>query len=70
MDIFGFGVSQEEELLAKRIKDMSRVYPSARVVGRGTVVIDPSDISVSANYQDSLKKAAAYMAKKQDKEAA
>lgn len=58
MSIFDFKlrVSEEDKVLAAKIKRVNRTYPSLKVVGRGTVVINPSDIRSSDNFAAELKK--------------
>ena len=52
-----FKPSPEEQANIDKISEFVKEFPSARVVGRGTVVVDPAEIRNSKKFQEDLKRA-------------
>ncbi|MEQ1602514.1 MAG: hypothetical protein HOP04_08050 [Methylophilaceae bacterium] len=52
-----FEPSLEERELVDKINSIKKSYPSLKVVGRGTVMINPRDITESNNFKEDLKRA-------------
>lgn len=53
--LFGFGLTPQDKVLADKLNNKS--YSSLRVVGRGTLMVDASEVRKSISEQDLYKKA-------------
>ncbi|MBB1337943.1 hypothetical protein [Pseudoalteromonas sp. SR44-2] len=51
----GFGLTPQDKVLAEKLNNKS--YSSLRVVGRGTLMVDASEVRKSISEQDLYKKA-------------
>ena len=52
---FGFGLTPQDKALADKLNNRS--YSSLRVVGRGTLMVDASEVRKSISEQDLYNKA-------------
>jgi len=52
-----FGVSEEKRKTIDSIRRLKEKYPSLKVVGRGTLVISPQEISSTKEHKEILSKA-------------
>lgn len=48
------GVNEEHKRVIYHVEKITRKYPSAKIVGRGTLVIDPSDLVKSGDLTQGL----------------
>jgi hypothetical protein len=51
-------MSANSKLLAEQVKNAKKKYPTLKVVGRGTVTINPASIASSASFQADASKIA------------
>lgn len=56
--MFFLKMSSESKVLAEQVKFAKRKYPSLKVVGRGTVSINPSNIVSSESFKVDASKVA------------
>jgi hypothetical protein len=52
-----FQPSEKDQKIISEIDALIKQYPSIKVVGRGTIVIEPSDITSSKSFQDDVLQA-------------
>lgn len=52
-----FRSTEEQQRTVDAIKKLKNKYPSFKVVGRGTIVISPKDITSSQAHRDIIDKA-------------
>lgn len=52
-----FKPSEEDQKIINEIDDLIKEYPSIKVVGRGTIVVEPSDITTSQSFIDDISEA-------------
>jgi hypothetical protein len=50
--MFFLKLSADSKLLAEQVRNAKKKYPSLKVVGRGTVTVNPSSIVNSASFQE------------------
>lgn len=50
-----FKPSPEEQANIDKISEFIKEFPSARVVGRGTIVVNPAEIRNSKKFQEDLR---------------
>lgn len=49
-------LSEDEMARLSRAKELRKKYPSIRVVGRGTIIINPKDIIDSQSFKNDLNR--------------
>lgn len=53
---FGFFKPSDEDIkIFSEIHDFIEKHPSTKVVGRGTIIVEPSEITSTDSFQDDLE---------------